>query len=82
MSGVSVTRCVEPSVNHAQCSVAAMHGSSTKGAVMAKHPTHSPKIESLAGKTLANPNAGKVAKSLAGAVLAHGDGKPNKGGKK
>jgi hypothetical protein len=49
---------------------------------MAKTPTHSPKIESLAGKTLANPNAGRVAKSLAGAVLAHGDGKPNTKGKR
>lgn len=47
-----------------------------------KSQGHSPKIESLAGKTLNNPNAGKVAKSLAGAVLAHGDGKPNKGGKR
>lgn len=48
---------------------------------MAKTPKpqgHSPKIESLAGKTLRDPNAGKVAKKLAGAVLAHGDGKPNK----
>jgi len=46
---------------------------------MAKTPKgHSPKIESLAGKTLANPNAGKTAKKLAGAVLAHSDGKPNK----
>lgn len=45
---------------------------------------HSPRIESLAGKTLSNPNAGKVAKSLAAAVIAHGDGKPNAkpGGKK
>ena len=50
--------------------------------IMAKAPGHSPKIESLAGKTLANPNAGKAAKALAGAVLAHSDGKPNKGGKK
>lgn len=50
---------------------------------MAKKPQgHAPKIESLAGKTLANPKAGKVAKSLAGAVLSHGDGKPNKGGKR
>lgn len=48
---------------------------------MAKKPGHTPKIETLAGKTLANPNAGKVAKSLAGAVLAHGDGKPNNGKK-
>lgn len=39
---------------------------------------HSQKIESLAGKTLANPSAGKVAKKLAGAVLSHSDGKPNK----
>lgn len=38
---------------------------------------HSDPIESLAGKTLQNPNAGKVAKRLAAAVLAHGDGKPN-----
>lgn len=43
-----------------------------------KKPGHSEKIESLAGQTLRNPNAGKVAKKLAGAVLAHGDGKPNK----
>lgn len=49
---------------------------------MAKAPGHSPKIETLAGKTLANPNAGKTAKSLAAAVLAHSDGKPNKGGKR
>jgi hypothetical protein len=47
-------------------------------AMTTKKPGHSPKIESLAGKTLADPNAGKVAKKLAGAVLAHGDGKPNK----
>lgn len=39
---------------------------------------HSPAIETLAAKTLQNPNAGKDAKRLAGAVLAHGDGKPNK----
>jgi len=51
----------------------------SKGLNMAKTPKgHSPKIESLAGKTLANPNAGKTAKKLAGAVLAHSDGKPNK----
>lgn len=37
---------------------------------------HSNKVESLAGKTLQNPNAGKVAKTLAAAVLAHADGKP------
>lgn len=43
-----------------------------------KKPGHSGPIESLAGKTLRDPNAGKVAKKLAGAVLAHGDGKPNK----
>lgn len=49
---------------------------------MAKKPQgHAPKIESLAGRTLQNPKAGKVAKRLAGAVLAHGDGKPNKGRK-
>lgn len=46
---------------------------------------HSPKVETLAGKTLSNPNAGKVAKTLAAAVLAHSDGKPSgksSGGKK
>lgn len=43
-----------------------------------KKPGHSSEIESLAGKTLNDPNAGKVAKKLAGAVLAHADGKPNK----
>jgi hypothetical protein len=50
---------------------------------MAKAPAkggHSSKIETLAGKTLQNPNAGKVAKQLAGAVLSHADGKPNKKG--
>lgn len=47
-----------------------------------KKQGHSEKIETLAGKTLQNPNAGKVAKKLAGAVLAHGDGKPNKPTKK
>ncbi|MGV8830435.1 MAG: hypothetical protein ACOH2N_00545 [Devosia sp.] len=36
---------------------------------------HSDSIETLAGKTLRDPNAGKVAKRLAGAVIAHGDGK-------
>ena len=45
-------------------------------------PTHSPKIETLAGKTLANPKATATEKRLAGAVLAHGDGKPNKPTKK
>lgn len=51
---------------------------------MAKPPNkgHSDRIETLAGKTLNNPNSGKVAKALAGAVLAHSDGKPNKPGKK
>lgn len=52
---------------------------------MAKPPSksgHSPKIETLAGKTLANPKAGATAKRLAGAVLAHSDGKPNRGGKR
>lgn len=39
---------------------------------------HSSRVESLAGKTLANDKAGKTAKSLAGAVLSHSDGKPNK----
>lgn len=48
---------------------------------MAKQPEksgHSEEIESLAGKTLQDPNAGKVAKRLAAAVLAHADGEPNK----
>lgn len=45
---------------------------------MAKKPGHSGSIESLAGKTLANKSAGQTAKKLAGAVLAHSDGKPNK----
>lgn len=36
---------------------------------------HSDSIEALAGRTLRDPNAGKVAKRLAGAVVAHGDGK-------
>ncbi len=46
---------------------------------MVKKPQgHSGKIESLAGKTLADPKAGNVAKKLAGAVLSHSDGKPNK----
>jgi hypothetical protein len=39
---------------------------------------HSNKIEKLAGQTLGNPNAGRTAKRLAGAVLAHADGKPGK----
>ena len=45
--------------------------------VMAKKPPgHSPSIESLAGKTLQSDTAGKTAKRLAAAVLAHADGKP------
>lgn len=48
---------------------------------MAKAPGHSSKIETLAGKTLASSTAGKAAKSLAAAVLAHSDGKPNTGRK-
>ena len=43
---------------------------------------HSERIEKLAGQTLRNPNAGKVAKALAGAVVANGDAKEAKGGKK
>lgn len=43
-----------------------------------KKQGHSESIESLAGKTLSDPKAGKVAKKLAAAVLAHADGKPNK----
>ncbi|MNX78367.1 hypothetical protein D3C86_1099540 [compost metagenome] len=43
-----------------------------------KKPGHSDDIESLAGKTLQDPNAGKVAKKLAAAVLAHADGEPKK----
>jgi hypothetical protein len=49
----------------------------SKSSSGSKKSGHSPGIESLAGSTLANPNAGKVVKKLAGAVLAHSDGKPN-----
>lgn len=52
---------------------------------MAKRTTggkdHSDAIETLAAKTLRDDNAGKVAKRLAGAVLAHADGKPPAKGK-
>lgn len=37
---------------------------------------HSPAIEKLAAQKLRDPNAGKATKRLAGAVLAHADGKP------
>ncbi|MEF2073494.1 hypothetical protein [Consotaella aegiceratis] len=37
---------------------------------------HSPEIEKLAAQKLRDPKAGKDTKRLAGAVLAHGDGKP------
>lgn len=37
---------------------------------------HSPAIEKLAAKKLRDPNAGRDTKRLAGAVLAHADGKP------
>lgn len=43
-----------------------------------KKSGHSEKIETLAGKTLASKTAGATAKKLAGAVLSHSDGKPNK----
>lgn len=43
---------------------------------------HSAKIETLAGKVLSKKGSSKTAKRLAGAVLAHADGKPNKKAKK
>ena len=43
---------------------------------------NSDKIEKLAGKTLGNPKASSTERRLAGAVLAHADGKPAKGAKK
>ncbi len=39
---------------------------------------HSPKIEKLAAQKLRDPKAGRDTKRLAGAVLAHADGKPSK----
>ena len=39
---------------------------------------HSPKIEKLAAQKLRDPNASRDTKRLAGAVLAHADGKPSK----
>lgn len=39
---------------------------------------HSPGIEKLAAQKLRDPNAGRDTKRLAGAVLAHADGKPAK----
>jgi hypothetical protein len=38
---------------------------------------HSPAIEKLAAQKLQDPKAGKDIKRLAGAVLAHADGKPS-----
>lgn len=37
---------------------------------------HAPEIEKLAAQKLRDPKAGKDMKRLAGAVLAHADGKP------
>ncbi|ULJ73605.1 hypothetical protein [Rhizobium gallicum] len=37
---------------------------------------HSPAIEKLAGQKLQDPKATKAEKRLAGAILAHADGKP------
>lgn len=39
---------------------------------------HSAKIEELAGKKLRDPKATRDERRLAGAVLAHADGKPSK----
>lgn len=39
---------------------------------------HSPEIEKLAGKKLRDPKATRDERRLAGAVLAHADGKPAK----